>query len=424
MEWVMGIVPVILLLLGFPIFVILLATAAIVLLIFAPVPPMAVHINMFGSVDKFALMAVPFFIFAGEIMGHGGISKRIVAWVLSIIGGIRGSLALTTVGTCTVFGAISGSSPATVAAVGRLLYGPLRNAGYNEKFSSGLLASSGAIAIVIPPSISMILYGASAEQSVALLFVAGVIPGIVMAALMALYIYAYALKTGIREAAGFSLAQFFKASKEGVWALGTPFIILGGIYAGIFSPTESAGIACVYAIIVTRFIYGDITWKGIWEVSVDSMYLTAQVLIIVAAAGVFSQLLTISGIPQDAVASIQEMNLEPWMVLMVINVFLLFVGCLLDPGSAILVLTPLLAPIAMAIGVDLIHFGIIMTVNLAIGMFTPPFGLNIFVTQALFKAPLTSIYPGLIPFIIVNLLALMLITYIPELSMFLTRYIG
>jgi C4-dicarboxylate transporter DctM subunit len=424
MEWVMGIVPVILLLLGFPIFVILLATAAIVLLIFAPVPPMAVHINMFGSVDKFALMAVPFFIFAGEIMGHGGISKRIVAWVLSIIGGVRGSLALTTVGTCTVFGAISGSSPATVAAVGRLLYGPLRNAGYNEKFSSGLLASSGAIAIVIPPSISMILYGASAEQSVALLFVAGVIPGIVMAALMALYIYAYALKTGIREAAGFSLAQFFKASKEGVWALGTPFIILGGIYAGIFSPTESAGIACVYAIIVTRFIYGDITWKGIWEVSVDSMYLTAQVLIIVAAAGVFSQLLTISGIPQDAVASIQEMNLEPWMVLMVINVFLLFVGCLLDPGSAILVLTPLLAPIAMAIGVDLIHFGIIMTVNLAIGMFTPPFGLNIFVTQALFKAPLTSIYPGLIPFIIVNLLALMLITYIPELSMFLTRYIG
>jgi len=424
MEWVMGIVPVILLVLGFPIFVILLATAAIILIIFAPVPPMALHINMFGSVDKFALMAVPFFIFAGEIMGHGGISKRIVAWVLSIIGGVRGSLALTTVGTCTVFGAISGSSPATVAAVGRLLYDPLRNAGYNEKFSSGLLASSGAIAIVIPPSISMILYGASAEQSVALLFVAGVIPGLVMAALMAAYIYAFALRTGIREASGFSFAQFLTASKEGVWALGTPFIILGGIYAGIFSPTESAGVACVYAIIVTRFIYGDISWKGIWDVSVNSMYLTAQVLIIVAAAGVFSQLLTISGIPQDAVAAIQDMNMEPWMVLMVINIFLLFVGCLLDPGSAILVLTPLLAPIAAAMGVDLIHFGIIMTVNLAIGMFTPPFGLNIFVTQALFKAPLSSIYPGLVPFIIVNLIALAIITYIPELSLFLTQYVN
>jgi C4-dicarboxylate transporter DctM subunit len=424
MEWVMGIVPVILLVLGFPIFIILLATAAIILMMFAPVPPMAMHINMFGSVDKFALMAVPFFIFAGEIMGHGGISKRIVAWVLSIIGGVRGSLALTTVGTCTVFGAISGSSPATVAAVGRLLYNPLRNAGYNEKFSSGLLASSGAIAIVIPPSISMILYGASAEQSVALLFVAGVIPGLVMAALMAAYIYAFALRTGIREASGFSFAQFLTASKEGVWALGTPFIILGGIYAGIFSPTESAGVACVYAIIVTRFIYGDISWKGIWDVSVNSMYLTAQVLIIVAAAGVFSQLLTISGIPQSAVAAIQEMNMQPWMVLLVINIFLLFVGCLLDPGSAILVLTPLLAPIAMAIGVDLIHFGIIMTVNLAIGMFTPPFGLNIFVTQALFKAPLSSIYPGLVPFIIVNLIALAIITYIPELSLFLTQYVN
>ena len=424
MEWVMGIVPIVLLVLGFPIFVILLATAAIVLMVFAPVPPMAMHINMFGSVDKFALMAVPFFIFAGEIMGHGGISKRIVAWVLSIIGGVRGSLALTTVGTCTVFGAISGSSPATVAAVGRLLFGPLRNAGYSEKFSSGLLASSGAIAIVIPPSISMILYGASAEQSVALLFIAGVIPGLLMAALMAAYIYAFALRSGIREAAGFSFAQFLKASKEGVWALGTPFIILGGIYAGIFSPTESAGVACVYAIIVTRFIYGDISWKGIWEVSVNSMYLTAQVLIIVAAAGVFSQLLTISGIPQDAVAAIQEMNMEPWMVLMVINVLLLFVGCLLDPGSAILVLTPLLAPIAMAIGVDLIHFGIIMTVNLAIGMFTPPFGLNIFVTQALFKVPLTSIYPGLVPFIVVNLVALLIITYVPELSLYLLQFIG
>lgn len=424
MEWVMAIVPVILLLLGFPIFVILLATAAIVLLLFAPVPPMAVHINMFGSIDKFALMAVPFFIFAGELMGQGGISKRIVAWVLSIIGGMRGSLALTTVGTCTVFGAISGSSPATVAAVGRLLYGPLRNAGYDERFSTGLLASSGAIAIVIPPSISMILYGASAEQSVALLFVAGVIPGLLMAVLMAAYIYVFALRRGIREATGFSWQAFWKASGEGIFALGTPIIILGGIYAGIFSPTESAGIACVYAIIVTRFIYGDISWRGIWDVSVNSMYLTAQVLIIVAAAGVFSQLLTISGIPQDAVAAIEAMNMQPWMVLMVINIFLLFVGCLLDPGSAILVLTPLLVPIAAAMGVDLIHFGIIMTVNLAIGMFTPPFGLNIFVTQALFKAPLSSIYPGLVPFIIINLISLGLVTYIPWMSTVLLRYMN
>jgi C4-dicarboxylate transporter DctM subunit len=420
----MTLVPVGLLLLGFPIFIILLVTSALILMFFMNVPFTAVHQVMFGSVDKFALMAVPFFIFAGELMGRGGISKRIIDWVMSIIGGMRGSLPLTTVGTCTIFGAISGSSPATVAAVGRLMYPPLRQKGYDEKFSTGLLTSSGAIAIVIPPSISMILYGASAEQSVALLFVAGIFPGLLMAALMASYIYIYAARKGIREGQPFELARFLRASKSGVWALGTPFIILGGIYAGVFSPTEAAGIACVYAIIVTRFIYGDISWSGLWDVGVSSMYLTAQVLIIVAGAGVFSWLLTVSGIPQAAVEAIRSLEVPPWVILMVINVFLLIVGCLLDPGSAILVLTPLLAPIAAAIGVDLIHFGIIMTVNLAIGMFTPPFGLNIFVAQALFRAPLSSIYPGLVPFIVINIIALAIVTYVPELSLWLIQYMG
>jgi C4-dicarboxylate transporter DctM subunit len=424
MEYVMTLVPVGLLLLGFPIFIILLVTSALILMFFMNVPFTAVHQVMFGSVDKFALMAVPFFIFAGELMGRGGISKRIIDWVMSIIGGMRGSLPLTTVGTCTIFGAISGSSPATVAAVGRLMYPPLRQKGYDEKFSTGLLTSSGAIAIVIPPSISMILYGASAEQSVALLFVAGIFPGLLMAALMASYIYIYAARKGIREGQPFELARFLSASKSGVWALGTPFIILGGIYAGVFSPTEAAGIACVYAIIVTRFIYGDISWRGLWDVGVSSMYLTAQVLIIVAGAGVFSWLLTVSGIPQAAVEAIRSLEVPPWVILMVINVFLLIVGCLLDPGSAILVLTPLLAPIAAAIGVDLIHFGIIMTVNLAIGMFTPPFGLNIFVAQALFRAPLSSIYPGLVPFIVINIIALAIVTYVPELSLWLIQYMG
>jgi len=424
MEWVMAFLPVGLLILGFPIFIILIVTSAVILLFFMQVPLTAVHQVMFGSVDKFALMAVPFFIFAGELMGMGGISQRIIAWVLSLIGGMRGSLPLTTVGTCTIFGAISGSSPATVAAVGRLLYPPLREKGYDEKFSTGVLTSSGAIAIVIPPSISMILYGASAEQSVALLFIAGVFPGLLMSLLMGGYIYWYAARRNIREGQPFRWGPFLQASKAGVWALGTPVIILGGIYAGIFSPTEAAGIACVYAIVVTKFVYGDISWKGLWDVSVSSMYLTAQVLIIVAGAGVFSWLLTVSGIPQSAVAAIQALEVEPWVILMVINVFLLIVGCLLDPGSAILVLTPLLAPIAAAIGVDLVHFGVIMTVNLAIGMFTPPFGLNIFVAQALFKAPLKSIYPGLVPFIAINIIALVIVTYVPELSLYLTRFAG
>ncbi|MDE0275496.1 MAG: TRAP transporter large permease [Defluviicoccus sp.] len=424
MEWVMVLMPIGLLILGFPIFIILLATSAIILLFFMQVPLTAVHQVMFGSVDKFALMAVPFFIFAGELMGMGGISQRIIAWVMSVIGGMRGSLPLTTVGTCTIFGAISGSSPATVAAVGRLMYPPLREKGYNEKFSTGVLTSSGAIAIVIPPSISMILYGASAEQSVSHLFIAGIFPGLLMSLMMGGYIYWYAARRDIREGQPFNMGEFLRASKSGIWALGTPGIILGGIYAGVFSPTEAAGIACVYAILVTKFIYGDISWRGIWDVSINSMYLTAQVLIIVAGAGVFSWLLTVSGIPQAAVAAIQELDVPPWVILMIINVFLLIVGCLLDPGSAILVLTPLLAPIAAALGVDLVHFGVIMTVNLAIGMFTPPFGLNIFVAQALFKAPLKSIYPGLVPFIMINIFALVIVTYVPEMSLYLLKFLG
>ena len=424
MEWVMALLPVALLLLGMPIFIILLSTSAVVLLLFMHVPLTQVHQVIFGSIDKFALLAVPFFIFAGELMGRGGISARIIDWVMSMIGWMRGSLPLTAVGTCTIFGAISGSSPATVAAVGRLLYPALRKKGYDEKFSTGLLTSSGAIAIVIPPSITMILYGAAAEQSVAALFVAGIIPGLLMALLMGAYIYFHATSRGIRDGEPFKFAEFMRTLKRGAWSLGTPLIILGGIYAGVFSPTEAAGAACVYAILVTKFIHRDVTWRGLWEVSVYSMYLTAQVLIIVAAAGVFSWLLTVSGIPQAASEAIQAMHVGQWAFLLVINILLLIVGCLLDPGSAILVLTPLLAPIAKAVGVDLVHFGVIMTVNLAIGMFTPPFGLNIFVAQALFRTPLSVMYPGLLPFIVINIVALVFVTYVPELSLFLTQYMN
>jgi len=422
--WIMAVMPVVLLLLGFPIFLILLATSAVLVLFVMGVPATQLHITMFGSVDKFALIAVPFFLFAGELMGRGGMSKRIVDWVLAAAGSVRGSLGLTTVGACTIFGALSGSAPATVAALGRLLYDPLRKSGYGERFANGLLTSSGGIAVVIPPSITMILYGTAAEQSVALLFVAGIVPGLLIAALMGAYVYYYAARRGIGRGPGFDGRVFLRASRDGVWALGMPVIVLGGIYAGVVSPTEAAGIACVYAIVVTRYVYRDISWGGIWDVAVSSMYLTAQVLIIVAAAGVFSWLLTVSGLPQQLVAWMTGLELQPWMVLLAVNLLLLIVGCFLDPNSAILVLTPLLLPVMQAIGVDLIHFGIIMTVNLAIGMFTPPFGLNIFVAQAMFKAPLSTIYPGLVPFIAINLIALMVVTYLPGLSLWLTRFVG
>ena len=424
MGWVMTLLPLGLLVLGFPIFLILLLTSAILVLFFMGVPATQLHITMFGSVDKFALLAVPFFLFAGELMGRGGMSKRIVEWCRALTGNTRGALALTTIAACTVFGALSGSSPATVAALGGLLHGPLKNAGYGERFSTGILTSCGAIAIVIPPSIAMILYGAAAEQSVALLFAAGVIPGLIISFLMAVYAYVFARRRDIRGGQPFTWGELWRSTRGGLWALGMPLIILGGIYAGVVAPTEAAGIACVYAIFVTRYVYREVTWRDIWGVAVSSMYLTAQILIIVAAAGVFSWLLTISNGPQALVGWIESFKLEPWMLLLAINVLLLIVGCFLDPNSAILVLTPLLIPILQAHGVDLIHFGIIMTVNLEIGMFTPPFGLNIFVAQAMFKTPLKEMYPGLAPFILVNIAALALITYVPDLSLWLTRFVN
>ena len=421
---VMGVLPVILLILGFPIFVILMVSSVITILFIMDLPITMVQIELFGSVDNYKLIAVPFFIFAGAIMAQGGISRRLVDWVVSLLGAVRGSLALTTVGACTIFGAISGSSPATVAAIGGMLFPSLREKGYPEKFASGLLASSGAIAGIIPPSIAMILYGAAAEESVRHLFIAGVLPGLFIAFIMGLYIYFYARKRDIREGEKFTVKRVGRTTKAGAWALGTPLIILGGIYAGIFSPTEAAGVACLYAVIVAMWIYRDMTPTGLWKVTIESVYLTAQVLIIVGAATLFSRLLTIAGVPQGMVEWIQSLGLESWMVLLIINVFLLAVGCVLDPASAILVLAPILKPVILAAGIDPIHFGIIMTVNVSIGMFTPPFGLNIFVTQALFRVPLSSLYPGLVPFIIVNLIALGVISYWPDLSLALVRLLG
>lgn len=417
MAWVMVLMPVITLILGFPIFLVLLSTSAVVLLFFADVPAAVVHQAMYGSIDKLALLAVPFFIFTGELMARGSVSERLVGWVTSIIGGVRGALPLTTLGTATVFGAISGATTATVAAVGTLTYRPLRERGYSEKFSTGLITSSGAISNIIPPSIPMILYGIASDTSIVELFTAGILPGLLIALVFGAYIYLHARRMNIRETEGFVWSAFVAATRRGAWALGAPAIILGGIYTGLFSPTEAAGVACVYALIVTMAVYREIGFRQMFDIAAGSMYLTTQIFIIVAVAGVYSWLLTIAGAAQFAAEFIGGLDVEPWVVLLIINIFLLLVGTVLDTASAILVLTPLLVPIAALIGVDLVHFGIIVVFNLTIGTFTPPFGLNIFVGQAIFKAPLSSIYPGLLPFILLAIGALMVVTYVPVLSM-------
>jgi C4-dicarboxylate transporter DctM subunit len=424
MIWAVVVLPIVLLLLGLPIFTVLMASASVAMIWVLDLPIGLIQTTLFGSINNYNLIAVPFFILAGAIMTEGGISGRLVAWVLSILGGVRGSLGLTTVGACTAFGAISGSSPATVAAIGGMLYPSLREKGYPESVASGLLTASGAIAGIIPPSIAMILYGVAAEESVRFLFIGGILPGLLTAFLMGLYIYFTARRLDIREGGTFSAREVVRATRRGGWALGTPLIILGGIYTGVFSPTEAAGVACLYAIVVTLLIYRDLSLSGLWKATTQSVYLTAQVLIIVGAATLMARLLTIAEVPQTVVAWIEAMQLAPWMVMLIMNVLLLAVGCVLDPASAVLVLAPILKPVVVAAGIDPVHFGIVMTVNLSIGMFTPPFGLNIFVTQAMFKVPLPVLYRGLVPVIGVNLLALAIISYWPDLTLALVRLLG
>ena len=423
MGWVMALLPVALLVAGFPFFLVLLATATVVLLFFSGVPATAAHQVIFGALDKYALLAVPFFIFAGDLLARGGVSVRLVRWVQSIIGRVRGSLPFTSLGTAVVFSAISGSTAATVAAVGGLTYKRLRDAGYSEKFSTGLLVAAGAIDNLIPPSIGFILYGIASDTSIVKLFTAGVFPGLVLASFYAAYIYRKAVREGDRGGPPFSSAEFLAATKEGIWAIAAPVAVLGGIYAGIFSPTEAAGVACVYAILVSALIYREASPREVFDSAARSMYLTAQVFIILACAGLYSWLLTVSGAGPALINEISELQLPPWALLLAVNVLLLLVGMVLDTVSAILVLTPLLAPIAKAAGIDPVHFGVVVIMNLSIGTFTPPFGINIFVGQAVFKAPLSSIYPGLAPFIVAAIAALMVVTYLPGLSLFLLRYV-
>jgi C4-dicarboxylate transporter DctM subunit len=423
MTWVMVVLPLVLLGLGFPVFLILLATSAVALLFFSNVPTTITHQIMYSSIDKFALLAVPFFIFTGELMFRGGMASRLLRWVASIIGSVRGSLPLTTLGMTTVFSAISGATTAAVAAVGSVTYRRMREAGYSEKFSSGLITSAAAIDNLIPPSLGFIIYGVASDTSVAALFAAGMIPGLLLAGFLAVYIYLHAARTGIREAEAFSWPEFLAASREGLWAFGAIVTILGGIYSGVFSPTEAAGVACVYSIIVTVLVYGEVSLRQLFDIAARSMYLTAQLFVIVAVAGLYAWLLTASGVAQYASSFIVGLDVPAWTVLLIINVFLLFIGCFIDTASAMLVLTPLLVPIAKGIGVDPVHFGVVVVMNLSIGTFTPPFGLNIFVAQALFKVPSASLYPGLVPFIALAIAALMVVTYIPALSLWILKYL-
>jgi C4-dicarboxylate transporter, DctM subunit len=416
-SFIFFILPVLLLCIGFPIYLILLLTSLVAVVFVADVPLTTLQTNMFGSLDNFPLLAIPFFILAGEIMGQGGIAKRVIVWVTALAGATRGSLPVTTIVSSELFGAMSHTAVGTVAAVGRLVYPALRAGGYDDRFTVSLIASSGAIAVVIPPSIAMILYSMSAQQSAIALFTAGILPSLLIGAVDVVYVVLYSRSRLVATGEPASWAKIKAATREAGWALGTPLVIFGGIYGGVFTPTEAAGIAAIYSIVVTMFIYRDIGWRELWRITLSSVFLISQILIVVTAAGIYSWLLTTSGIPQNIVTSMIALDLPPWQTLLLVNAGLLLVGSFLEPPAAIMILTPLLLPVVTAAGVNAVHFGIIMAVNLSIGMYTPPFGLNLFASQAIFNQPLVTIYRGVVPFVLINFATLMLISYVPWFSL-------
>ncbi|MGB7035020.1 MAG: TRAP transporter large permease [Xanthobacteraceae bacterium] len=415
--------PVVGLILGLPIFLILLVTSIVaVLTVSSDIPTDAIQTYMFGSLDNFPLLAVPFFVLAGEIMAQGGIARRIIAMVMAIVGGIRGSLAVTTVAASELFGAMSHTAVGTVVAMGRMIYPSLKDAGYNDRFAVGLIASSGAIAVVIPPSIAMILYAVSAEQSAVQLFTAGILPSLLIGIMDAGFVMIYARVKGVPLGDKAKWQTVWKTTKEASWSIGSLVVIFGGIYGGVFTPTEAAGVAVVYSLFITMVIHREVDLRRCWQILMSAAFLISQILLIVTSAGIYSWLLTTSGIPQHIVASIDALHMSKWELLLILNVGLLIAGSFLEPPAAILILTPLLLPIVRAVGVNPIHFGIIVAVNLSLGMYTPPFGLNLFSSQAIFNAPLSRIYLGVLPFLLLNFIALLIITYIPAISMVLVQH--
>jgi C4-dicarboxylate transporter, DctM subunit len=411
----------VLLMLNIPMFILMVATSVIIIRAYTDTPVMLIATQMFGSIDKFALMAIPFFIFGAAVMGAGGLSQRLVAWVLSMVGWMRGGLAMTTIVSCEIFGTVSGSSAATTAAIGTILYPPLVKERYGETFSLGLVTCTGAIASVIPPSIGMIVYSAITGASTGAVFIGGILPGILLGALFGLWVLIHVYRQNIPRSNAFDFHVVLRQTRSAAWALGMPVVILGGIYSGIFTPTEASAVSAVYAIFVALFIYREMTLKKLFEVAIESGLITAKIMIIIASSGVFVWLLTVGGVPDTVNEWVKGMGASRFMVLLMINTVFLIAGMFLEPSSTLVVLTPLFYPIAVQVGVDPIHLGIILVLNISIGMYTPPFGFNLFVTMGIFHESMRKIISGLIPFIAVSLVALFLTTYIPWLSLWLPK---
>ena len=413
-----------LMLTGMPVSIALGLTVMTFLFTMTNVPVESVALKLFTGIEKFEIMAIPFFILAGNFLTHGGVAKRMVNFATSMVGHWFGGLGLAGVVACALFAAVSGSSPATVVAIGSILLPAMLRAGFPKEFGAGVIASSGGLGILIPPSIVMVMYAVATNSSIGALFIAGVIPGILLTLFLGGITWYRARKGNFPRQPKASWTQRLKAFKDSVWGLLLIIVVMGGIYTGIFTPTEAAAMSAVYAFVIAVFVYKDLSLKDIPRVLLNSASMSAMLLYIITNAVLFSFLLTNENIPQSLASWMTEQGMGIITFLIAVNILLLLAGNFMEPSSIMLIFAPILFPMAMALGIHPVHFGIIMVVNMEIGMITPPVGLNLYVASGITKMGLSALTVAVLPWLYTMLAFLMLITYVPEISLWLPRVMG
>lgn len=390
---------------------------------FGAIPDPAIVQKILGGIDHSTLMAIPFFIFAGNLMGSGQIARQLINVVKSMVGHSIGGMGHTLVGGSMAFGSVSGSAPATVAAMGRMIYPEMRANGFSKNFSLGLLVASAETALLIPPSITFIIYGWMTGTSIAQLFAGGLAVGLFLGLAFALYVRFEAQRTDTLTLERVGWADRCRAIWAGKWALGMPVIILGGIYTGFLTPTEAAAVSVVYAIVVELAVYRTLGIRDLFAITERSAITTSVIFVLLAMGGLISFFITIAQVPTEIIGLLESIDAGAVQFLIVVNLCFLIAGMFIDPNSALLILVPPLYPVAMSLGIDPVHFGMIVTLNISLGMITPPFGLDIFVASSTLNQPVLSIIKGVWPFVLVNIVVLLIITYVPQISLFVPQLI-
>jgi C4-dicarboxylate transporter DctM subunit len=410
---------IVLMLTGMPISISLGLTVLTFLFTMTHVPVQSVALKLFTGLENFEIMAIPFFILAGNFLTHGGVARRMINFATSMVGHWHGGLALAGVLACALFAAVSGSSPATVVAIGSIIMPAMVRQGYPKGFGAGVITTSGALGILIPPSIVMVMYSVSTNTSVGKLFMAGVIPGLLLAFFLGFTTWYRAKKFNYPRMRKATWAERFAAFRKSVWGLLLIVIVMGGIYTGVFTPTEAAAMSAVYAFFIAVFVYKDLSLKQIPKVLLDSASMSAMLLYIITNAVLFSYLMTSENIPQQMAGWIMHQGFGVVTFLLVVNVLLLLAGNVMEPSSIVLIMAPILFPVATKLGIDPVHFGIMMVVNMEVGMCHPPVGLNLYVASGTTKMGITELTVAVMPWLLTMLAFLGLITYVPQISLWL-----